>query len=283
VLKSPTSYETMDRTVLQPRLLLCLHGIGTNAGLQRMAGLDSGTTARDLAYVRRRYLSVDAMRRAVAIVADGTLRARNRAIWGNGTTACASDSKHFGAWDQNLTTQWHVRYGGRGVMIYWHVERNKYTTALRLCTAETEAILRRFTKKNVQHPTYKAFAELGKAIKTIFLCRYLHSEELRREIHEGLNVVEQWNGATDFVFFARRGEMVSNRREDHEISMLALHLIQNCMVYINTLMIQKVLAQPHWQGRLTPRDYAALTPLIWEHVNPYGRFDLDMNARLALL
>jgi Tn3 transposase DDE domain len=67
------------------------------------------------------------------------------------------------------------------------------------------------------------------------------------------------------------------------ISMLALHLIQNCTVYINTLMIQKVLAQPHWQGRLTPRDYAALTSLIWEHVNPYGRFDLDMNARLALL
>jgi TnpA family transposase len=32
----------------------------------------------------------------------------------------------------------------------------------------------------VQHPTYKAFAELGKAIKTIFLCQYLHREELRR-------------------------------------------------------------------------------------------------------
>jgi TnpA family transposase len=142
----------------------------------------------------------------------------------------------------------------------------KYTTALRLGTAETEAILRRFTKKNVQHPTYKALSELGKAIKTIFLCRYLHSEALRREIHEGLNVVEQWNGATDFVFFARRGEMASNRHEDHEVSMLALHLIQNCMVYINTLMIQKLLAQPHWQGKFTPRDYAALTPLIWEHV-----------------
>ncbi len=45
-------------------------------------------------------------------------------IWGEGTTACASNSKHFGAWDQNLTTQWHVRYGGRGVMIYWHVDKN---------------------------------------------------------------------------------------------------------------------------------------------------------------
>jgi hypothetical protein len=50
--------------------------------------------------------------------------------------------------------------------------------------------------------------------------------------------------------------------------MLALHLIRNCMVYINTLMIKTVLAE-HWQGKFTPRDYAAPTPLIWEHVNPY--------------
>jgi hypothetical protein len=25
-----------------------------------------------------------------------------------------------------------------------------------------------------------------------------------------------------------------------------------------------------------------LTPLIWEHVNPYGRFELDMNVRIPL-
>ena len=46
----------------------------------------------------------------------------------------------------------------------------KYATALRLGTAETEAILRRFTQTELQHPTYRAFAELGRAIKTIFLC-----------------------------------------------------------------------------------------------------------------
>src|SRR5262249_45720998 len=64
----------------------------------------------------------------------------------------------------------------------------KYATALRLGTAETEAILRRFTRNNLQHPTYQALAELGKAAKTTFLCRYLHVEALRREIQEGLNV-----------------------------------------------------------------------------------------------
>jgi hypothetical protein len=62
-------------------------------------------------------------------------------------------------------------------------------------TAETEAILRRFTRNNIQHPTYKALTELGKAIKTIFLCRYLHDEGLRREINDGLNVIEHWNSA----------------------------------------------------------------------------------------
>jgi TnpA family transposase len=66
-------------------------------------------------------------------------------------------------------------------------------------------------------------------------------------------VIEQWNGANDFVFFARRGELPSNQSEDHELSMLALHLLQNCMIYINTLMMQQVVARPHWVGRLTTR------------------------------
>jgi hypothetical protein len=62
----------------------------------------------------------------------------------------------------------------------------------------------------------------------------------------------------------------------------SLHLLQNCMVYINTLMQQQVLAQPQWSGKLATRDLRALTPLIWEHVNPYGRFELDMDARLPI-
>jgi hypothetical protein len=47
-----------------------------------------------------------------------------------------------------------------------------------------------------------------------------------------------------------------------------------------TAMIVK--GPPHWGRKLTPRDLSALTPLIWEHVNPYGRFELDMDARLPL-
>jgi Tn3 transposase DDE domain len=80
----------------------------------------------------------------------------------------------------------------------------KFATALRLGTADAESILRRFTKSNVQHPTYRALCELGKALKTVFLCDYLQLESLRREIQEGLNVVENWNSANDF-YSVRQG------------------------------------------------------------------------------
>ena len=38
----------------------------------------------------------------------------------------ASDSTHFGAFDRNIFTESHARYGGHGVLIYWHVERKKH-------------------------------------------------------------------------------------------------------------------------------------------------------------
>ena len=161
-------------------------------------------------------------------------------------------------------------------------EMVKFATALRLGTAEPEAILRRFTRNNLKHPTYQALAELGKAVKTIFLCRYLDSEPLRQEIHDGLNVIENWNSANGFIFYGKGGEIATNRLEDQEIAVLSLHLLQACLVYINTLMIQNVLAEPEWFDNMTPEDLRALSPLIYAHVNPYGRFELDMNTRLLI-
>ena len=81
-------------------------------------------TYDDLLYVRRRYITKEQLRAAIAKVCNAIFSVRRADLWGEGTTACASDSKRFGARDQNLLTEWHARYGGPGVMIYCHVERN---------------------------------------------------------------------------------------------------------------------------------------------------------------
>jgi TnpA family transposase len=33
-------------------------------------------------------------------------------------------------------------------------------------------------------------------------------------VHEGLNVIESWNGANDFIFYGRGGDIASNRLEE---------------------------------------------------------------------
>jgi TnpA family transposase len=158
----------------------------------------------------------------------------------------------------------------------------KYATALRLGTADAEALLKRFTRGNAQHPTYRALAELGKAVKTCFLCRYLRSLELRREIHEALNVVETWNSVNQFIFYGKGGELGGQHPDDQEVAMLALHLLQNCLVFVNTLMLQEILATERWRDRLEPADLRGLSPLLHAHINPYGKFVLDMATRLTL-
>lgn len=130
--------------------------------------------------------------------------------------------------------------------------------------------------------TYRAIIELGRAVKTVFLCQYLHREPLRYEILDGLQVIENWNSANDFIFFGKGGEIATNRLADQELAILALHLLQNALVYINTLMIQQVLTDPTWWERMQPEDLRALTPLMYAHMNPYGTFELDMQKRRYL-
>jgi TnpA family transposase len=383
-LKSPTPHEILPREILQRRLLLCLFGLGTNIGLKRVV---SGITEsyRDLLYVRGRFITRENLRAAIATVANAVLRERKTQLWGQ-ATSCAGDSKKFGAYDQNLLTEWHVRYRGPGIMVYWHVEKKalciysqikrcsssevasmiqgllrhctdmevrkgfvdthgqsfvgfafthllgiallprladiggrklyrpdtgmpdaypnlqpiltnpidwklihdnydecvKYTTALKKGNAEAEAILSRFTKHGPIHPVYKAAMELGKVRQTIFLCEYLGSKELRQKIQEGLNVIENWNSANSFAWYGKGGEIAVNNREDQEIAILSLHLLQICMVYINTLLVQKILEEKAWLEKMQPEDFRGLTPLFYGHITPYGEFQLDMNKRINI-
>jgi len=377
--------EALARAVLWERLLLLAYAYGTNTGISAVAAGDHAHTEADLRYTARRHFTI-AGARAVAIqLANATFAARDPAIWGQSTTTVASDSTHFRAYDQNLFTEWHSRYGGRGVLIYWHIEKKsmavhsqliscaasevaamiegavrhgttmqlegnyvdshgqteigfaitlllgfdllprikqinkvklyqpdrgnpdaypglkpamtrpirweliennydqliKYATAIMVGTASTEAILRRFTR-NATHPVYQAMLELGRVQKTIFVARYLRDRDLQREIEEGLNLIEAWNRVNGVIFYGKSGEFATNRRDQQELGMLALHILQAALVYVNTLMIQDILAEPEWAGVLTPEDLRGLTPLFWAHVLPYGEVKLNMTRRLLL-
>ncbi|MGH3234845.1 MAG: Tn3 family transposase [Streptosporangiaceae bacterium] len=375
---------TLPPDVLAERLMLAIYAYGTNCGIRSVISAAHGHSEEDVRYARRRYLTPEVARTVAIAIADATFAARDRGLWGEGSTAVASDSTHFRSWDQNLFSS-HSRYGGRGILVYWHIERgsvvvhsqtlrasasevaamvegairhgtamtvegnyvdshgqseigfgitrllnvdllprikqiNKvrlyrpaagdpggyprlasaltrpvrwdlidanydqvinYTTAIKDGTASTEAVLSRFTR-SASHPAYQAMLEIGRAQKTVFVARYLRDRDLQREIEEGLNVVEAWNGANAVICYGHGGEISTNRREEVEMTALCLRILQAALVFVNTLMLQDVLAGETWSALLTPEDRRGLTPLFWQHVRPYGEVRLDMGSRLQI-
>lgn len=157
----------------------------------------------------------------------------------------------------------------------------KYATAIRQGTASTEAILRRFTR-SASHPTYQAMLEVGRAQRTLFVARYLRDRQLQREITEGLNVVEAFNRANAVLYYGKGAEISSNRADEQEMSIACLRILQAALVYVNTLLLQDLLAEPGWADQLTEHDRRGLTPLFWGHIQPYGEVKLDMTTRLNI-
>ncbi|MGH9455123.1 MAG: Tn3 family transposase [Terriglobia bacterium] len=167
--------------------------------------------------------------------------------------------------------------------IRWDLIEDQYdemiraTVALKDGTAPAEAILKRFNSYNRSHPTYKALTEVGKAEKTIFLCDYLSSLETQYEVNGGLQVVENWNATNEFISYGQRGELTTNSREEQELTVLSLQLLQNCLMLINTILVERTIDRQNLWNRLKPEDFRGITPLFYSHINPYGTFELDLS------
>lgn len=52
------------------------------------------------------------------------------------------------------------------------------------------------------------------------------------------------NGANTQIYYGKPGDIATNRRDETELSVLCLHLLQAAMVYINTLMIKTPSTTP---------------------------------------
>jgi len=136
---------TLPPEVLAERLMLAIYAYGTNTGIRAVAaGGGHGHSEDEIRYVRRRYLTRNTAQTVAIGIANATFAAREHGLWGDGSTAVASDSTHVRSYDQNIFTEWHSRYGGPGILIYWHVERGSmvvHSQTLRASASEVHAMV----------------------------------------------------------------------------------------------------------------------------------------------
>jgi len=123
----------------------------------------------------------------------------------------------------------------------------------------------------------RAFSELGKIIKTIYLLSYIDDDAYRRRILTQLNRQEGRHAVARTIFYGQRGELRQRYKEGQEDQLGTLGLVVNATVLWNTMYLDRILNHIRETGRsLNPEDVIRLSPLQHEHINVLGRYHFNL-------
>src|SRR4051795_7351258 len=142
------------------------------------------------------------------------------------------------------------------------------------------AILRRLATYSRKNRLYFAFRELGRAIRTDFLLRYLSSVELRRVIQAATNKSELFNKYAQWVSFGSAGLATAAERDEQRKMVKYNHLVANLLIFHTAVGMPRALDGTSADGHaaaITPEALAVTSPYLDEHLNRFGSHELDLS------
>ena len=125
---------------------------------------------------------------------------------------------------------------------------------------------------------YKAFSEVGRVERTIFLLEYLSDPAMRKHIRAETTKVESYNNFTDWIAFGgpvlRSGDPV-----EQEKRIKYRDLVANAVMLHNVVDMTNALYDLKQTGVcITPELVARLSPYLTEHIKRFGQYLIDMNT-----
>ncbi|GGJ77170.1 transposase [Virgibacillus salexigens] len=134
-----------------------------------------------------------------------------------------------------------------------------------------------YTKKN---KLFQAFREIGRAIRTKFLLKYMSDEELRATIHSATNKSEAFNGFTKWLSFGGEGIIAENDRVKQRKFIKYNHLVSNCLIFYNVFSLSHILYDYMHEGHEYDDELISyLSPYVTAHVNRFGKYRIDLNRK----
>ena len=125
---------------------------------------------------------------------------------------------------------------------------------------------------------YKAFSEVGRVERTIFLLEYMSDPAMRQHVRAETTKVESYNNFTDWLAFGgpvlRSGDPV-----EQEKRIKYRDLVANAVMLHNVVDMTNALHDLQREGVcITPELVARFSPYLTEHLKRFGQYLIDMNA-----
>ncbi len=141
-------------------------------------------------------------------------------------------------------------------------------------------LLRKLTHNSNKNRLFKAFQELGRVIRTIFLLEYIESVELRETITATTNKVETYHKLSKWVEFATDFMVRTNDPYEMEKAIKYNSIITNSLGLQNVIDISSVVQELRREGwSITKADLACLSPYLTEHFKRFGDYIINLDQK----
>lgn len=138
-------------------------------------------------------------------------------------------------------------------------------------------LLRKLNSNNRKNKLYRAFRELGRVNRTLFLLRYVSESDFRKTIRAETTKVESYNDFTDWITFG--GELIKSGDPVEQSKQIKYtDLIANVIMLHNVVDLTSVLNEMNAEGKETTKELVAgLSPYIRDQIRRFGRYDVNMD------
>jgi len=139
-------------------------------------------------------------------------------------------------------------------------------------------LLRKLGSHSRQNKLNRAFRELGRVERTLFLLRFISEADFRQSIRAETTKVESYNDFLDWIGFGgpilKSGDPVEQAKQ-----VKYMDLVANTIMLHNVSDLTDVLTDMIAEGwPLTKELVSRLSPYVREHLQRFGHYFLDMEG-----
>ena len=140
-------------------------------------------------------------------------------------------------------------------------------------------LLRKLGTHNRKNKLYRAFRELGRVERTVFLLHYISKVELRQSIQAETTKIESFHDFLDWITFGgpvlKSGDPVEQTKQ-----IKYMNLVANTVMLHNVVDLTDVLHQMAREGyEISPELVSHLSPYVRQHIRRFGQYVLDMEDK----